>query len=316
MNEPLETAELLAFVKIVEARSLSRAALELGVPRATLGRRLARLETRLSTRLLRRTTRSIAITDAGELLYQRARLVLEAVAQAEASVRNPDDAVRGDLRISVPPLNTPEFGAMLLAFAARYPEVRLHVDYSTRHVDLHREGYDVAIRGSNLPIEPGLIAKVLGRGRLVAVASPAYLKANGTPTSVRDLLRHRCLMGFARGTHAQTHWPRQSGKPVKVQGVLFTNDLLLLAQAAAEGAGIAMLPTFITQPLIETKELVHVLPTILGAESRASIVFAERELMAPQVRAFVDWATQRVPAILERQPKRCEEAVAKRTRTG
>jgi len=121
MTEPLETAELLAFVKIVETRSLSRAALELGVPRATLGRRLARLESRLSTRLLRRTTRSITITDAGELLYQRARLVLEAVAQAEASVRNPDDAVRGDVRVSVPPLNTPEFADMLLAFTARLP---------------------------------------------------------------------------------------------------------------------------------------------------------------------------------------------------
>ncbi len=315
MTEPLETAELLAFVKIVEARSLSRAALELGVPRATLGRRLARLESRLGARLLRRTTRSLAITDAGELLYARARIVLEAVAQAEASVRNPDDAIRGDVRVSVPPLNTPEFADMLLAFTARHPEVRLHVDFSSRHVDLHREGYDVAIRGSNQPLEPGLIAKVLARGRLVAVASPAYLKAHGTPSSVRDLAQHRCLMAFTRGTHAQTHWPRLSGKPVKVEGVLFSNELRLLAQGALGGAGIAMVPIFLVQPLIDAGELVLVLPNVLGAESRASIVFAERELMAPQVRAFVDWVVQHVPAIWDEQPKLCEEAVRRRRRS-
>lgn len=314
MTEPLETAELLAFVKIVEARSLSRAALDLGVPRATLGRRLARLETRLGTRLLRRTTRSIAITDAGELFYQRAKLVLEAVSQAEASVRAPEGGVSGDLRVSVPPLNTPEFADMLLAFAARHPDVRLHVDFSSRHVDLHREGYDVAIRGSNQAIEPGLIAKVLGRGRLVAVASPAYLKRHGTPSSVRDLPRHRCLMLFARGTHTPTHWPRQGGKPIKVQGALFTNELRLLGQAAVSGAGIAMLPAFLVQPLIDDGSLVVVLPNVLSAESRGYVVFAERELMAPQVRAFVDWATERIPLIWDEQPKRCAEEATKRKR--
>src|SRR5690349_4609829 len=103
MHEPLENAELLAFAQAVEARSLSRAAAQLGIPRATLSRRLARLEERLGARLLRRTTRSLTVTDAGEALYRHARLVLEAVADAEASIRRSDDAVRGNLRVSLPP---------------------------------------------------------------------------------------------------------------------------------------------------------------------------------------------------------------------
>src|SRR5688572_19138888 len=121
MADPVETAELLAFAKAVEAHSLSRAAAELAIPRATLSRRLARLEERLGARLLRRTTRSLVLTDAGENLYRHARIVLDAVQSAEASVRQVDDAVRGDLRVSVPPIVTDSFYAMLCAFKERYP---------------------------------------------------------------------------------------------------------------------------------------------------------------------------------------------------
>src|SRR5262245_8216909 len=110
MSEPVETAELLAFARIVEAKSLSRAAAELRVPRATISRRLARLEQHLGVRLLRRTTRSLALTDAGETFYRQARIALDAVAQAEASVqRGQDDTMRGDLRVSVPPLADESF---------------------------------------------------------------------------------------------------------------------------------------------------------------------------------------------------------------
>src|SRR5262249_47658780 len=109
MDDLVETAELLAFARTVDSKSVSRAATELGVPRATVSRRLARLEERLGTRLLRRTTRSLVLTDAGEALYRHARIVLDAVHDAEASVRRTDQAVRGDLRVSVPPIMSPSF---------------------------------------------------------------------------------------------------------------------------------------------------------------------------------------------------------------
>jgi DNA-binding transcriptional LysR family regulator len=106
----------------------------LGIPRATLGRRLARL----AARLVRRTTRSLALTDAGEAFHRHALVVLGAVGHAQASVRHTDDAVRGDLRISVPPILTRGFRVMLVEFAKQYPEVRVQIDFSTRLVDLLR----------------------------------------------------------------------------------------------------------------------------------------------------------------------------------
>src|SRR5215471_5628141 len=139
MSNPLETAELLAFARVVDAKSLSRAAAELGVPRATVGRRLARLEQRLGTRLLRRTTRSLALTDAGELFYRQARIVLDAVAQAEVCVRTDAAVMRGDLRVSLPPVDDESLFEMIAAFANQYPDVRLQIDFSTRLVDLVRE---------------------------------------------------------------------------------------------------------------------------------------------------------------------------------
>src|SRR5438445_8161350 len=120
MADAIETSELVAFTRTVEANSLSRAAAALGAPRATIGRRLARLEKRLGVRLLRRTTRSLALTDAGDALYRHARIVLDAVSNAEASVRRTDGAVRGDLRVSVPPLADETLFDALASFAQRH----------------------------------------------------------------------------------------------------------------------------------------------------------------------------------------------------
>jgi DNA-binding transcriptional LysR family regulator len=295
MDDPVETSELLAFSKTVEAKSVSRAAIELGVPRATISRRLARLEERLGARLLHRTTRSLALTDAGEALYGHARIVLDAVNHAEASVRRTDDAVRGDLRVSVPPIMNLGFYAMICDFAKRYPEVRLHINFSTQHVDLRSGGYDVALRASS-DLEPGLIARTLWRAPVVAVASPTYLAERGTPRSPRELRNHRCLMSFARGEFPQTHWPFADGGKVQVEGAFYSNEITLLCEAALRGLGIAFLPMLLVSELIESGVLVHVLPGVIEADSRVAAVYLEREFVPPQVRAFVDvvaaWAAQ------------------------
>jgi DNA-binding transcriptional LysR family regulator len=289
MSDPLETAELLSFTRTVDARSLSRAAAELGVPRATVSRRLARLEERLGVRLLRRTTRSLVLTDAGEALYRHARIVLDAVEQAEASVRR-DDAIRGDLRVSVPPMAGTSFPAMVCAFMRRYPEVRLQVHFSSRHVDLRRDGYDVAIRAS-AELEPGLIARTLFRTRLVPVAAPSYLAVHGTPRTRKDLRSHRFLMDFARGELPQTHWPLARGGKIQVNGVFSSNSLEMLRDAALQGQGIALLPALFAAPLLEEALLIPVLTDLISAESRIAIVYPEREFIPPQLRAFVDAVT-------------------------
>ena len=301
LHDPVETSELLAFVRTVEARSLSRAAVELRLPRATVSRRLARLEKRLRTRLLRRTTRSLALTDAGAAFLRHARIVLDAVNHAEASVRRVDDVVRGDLRVSVPPMTSDSFFAMVADFAARFPEVRLHLFFSTAAVDLRREGWDVALR-AGASIEPGLVARTLARSRIVAVASPKYLAQHGEPRTHRDLRRHRCLLGYGRDQLPQTHWPSKRGS-LHVEGAFFTNDINLLTDAARRGLGIAILPLWYARPLIEAGSLVQVLPGVLEADSQVAVVYAEREFVPPQVRAFVDALLAWAPGELERIPR-------------
>jgi DNA-binding transcriptional LysR family regulator len=289
MNDPLENAELLAFATAADARSLSRAAAELGIPRATLGRRLARLEQRLGARLLRRTTRSLALTDAGEALYRHARIVLDAVRHAEASVRRTDNAIRGDLRVSVPTQMPVSFHVMVCRFAHQHPEVRLQIHFASQMVDLHRGGYDVALR-AGMEIQPGLIARTIARSVMIAVAAPAYLAAHGVPRTPADLSRHRCLLGFARGELPQTHWPLRGGGTLHVEGCLFANDIVLQQHAALSGVGIALLPLLIAQPALDRGKLVRVLPGSVEVETRFAAVYPEREFVPPQVRAFVDAA--------------------------
>ena len=287
MTDPVETAELVAFTKTVEANSLSRAAAELGVPRATVGRRLARLEERLGTRLLRRTTQSLVLTEVGEVFYQQACLALQAVRLAEQSVRMSDDVVRGDLRVSVPPMMNPSFHAMLSEFAASHPALRVHVHTSSQHVDVLHGGYDVALRASS-QIQPGLIARTLFRDPMIAVAAPAYLADRGAPQTQRDLRAHRCLLGFTRGELPQVHWPLVSGGKLQVDGAFFSNDIALLCDAAVRGLGIALLPQSLVAPHMESGALVQVLANVVGAEMQIALVYPERAFLPPQVRAFID----------------------------
>ncbi len=287
MYTPVETAELQAFVKTVDAKSLSRAAKELGAPRATISRRLSRLELRLGARLITRTTRTLVLTDAGESLYRHARIVLDAVSTAEASVRRESGTISGDLRVSVPPVMPRSFFDMISEFARRHPAVRLQVQFGSAHVDLRRDGYDVALRAA-AELPPGLVARTLVRVPLQAVASPAYLATHGEPHTPRDLRAHACLMGFARGELPDTHWPLLGGGVVRVASAFSSNEISLLLHAALRGHGIALLPSIITEVHVATGALIHVLGGHIGRETRVAVVYEEREFTPPQVRVFVD----------------------------
>jgi DNA-binding transcriptional LysR family regulator len=309
MTDPLETAEIAAFARAVEARSLSRAAAELGVPRATLSRRLARLERRLGVRLLRRTTRSLTLTDAGESFYRHSRSVLEAVRTAEESVRRVDDAVRGTLRVSVPPLLPPSFRELVCDFMARYPEVKLSVHAQSRHVDLQRDGYDVALRATSA-LEPGLIARRLAREPVLCVAAPTYLTTHGAPRTRRELTKHRCLMGFSRGELPESDWRFASGAALHVDGIFHSNEIALLRTAAVRGLGIAYLPLTAVFADLERGALVPVLPKLLRGEAVIALVHLEREFVPPVLRAFIDAVVEWAPSELGRAvPELCRSAL-------
>ena len=291
MLDLLETAELVAFTRTVEAGSLSRAAKELGIPRATLGRRLARLEERLGVRLIRRTTRSIRVTPAGEALLLHARVALGAVRDAVTAARQEDGLIRGLVRFASLPLGRVSHDALICAFVEAHPGVQLHVDVSARFVRFSEADYDVALRAGDT-VEQGLVSRRLTRMAMVAIASPGYLARYGTPTRVEDLPAHRCLLGFLRGTAPNHYWPLRGGGSARVEGVLVSNDVHLLREAVARGLGIAMLPMIIAEALLLTGEAVPVLEGILEGESQIAVVYPEKAFLSPVVRAFIDVLVQ------------------------
>jgi DNA-binding transcriptional LysR family regulator len=134
------------------------------------------------------------------------------------------------------------------------------------------------------------------------VASPEYLAEMGTPQSVKELRHHRCLAGFARGELPEATWPAGRGV-VRIEAVFSSNDLMLLREAALAGLGIALLPMLVIADALDGGALVPVLPGVLETENRAAVVYVERELVAPQVRAFIDAMLAWAPT-LERQMQR------------
>lgn len=287
--DPPETSELAAFVAVAAAGSVSAGALELRVPRATISRRLARLEERLGARLMHRTTRQLRLTEAGEELFGHARAILQTVDAAVQAVHPEDSLPRGLLRVSLPPSDNLRVAGMLIDFAERFPKVELEVMTTTLHEDLVARNIDVALRaGRNL--DPGLMARQLAVADVLAVASPRYLASAGHPADAGELAGRQCLVGFARGERPATHWPLRDGGQVRVGGRIISNDLALLTAAALRGLGIALLPRVVCQAALDAGALTPVLPGVVGATSVIALVYPDRRLLKPATRAFIEHA--------------------------
>ena len=278
---------LRELVVVLEEGSISAAARRLGLPRATLSRRLSALESALGVRLLHRGTRRLVATPAGEQLFVRARRIVIDTGEAWAAIRQLDDTPRGLLRVSTN--LTTNTRTLFAEFARDYPEVRLEVTSSERHVDLVAEGIDVAIRGGEIA-DPKLIARRLFSDRSVAVASPEYLERRGTPRRPRDLEGHDLIVGFGGTAAPDQSWPLVEGGQVRVSHRHASSDMHLRIAWAIAGLGIAMAPRGLVAPEVEADRLAYVLETRLGAPAPLSLVYVDRELQPPQVRAFIERA--------------------------
>jgi DNA-binding transcriptional LysR family regulator len=284
----LSTDRLREFVAVVDQQSISAGARKLGVPRATLSRRITALETDLSVRLMHRNTRRLVMTEAGQELYRRARRIVSDTDAAWAAVQRLDDVPRGLLRVSVASVFNPQ---LFIDFVRDYPEVELEVRVDTRHVDLVAEGIDVAVRFGPVD-DAALIVRRLWVGDSIAVASPSYLARHGEPSQPKQLADHECIVGFAGTWAPRRAWPRIGGGEVAVGGRLTGNDVGLARDAAVAGLGIALLPRIIVADQLRDGSLVHVLRNMVGRDDPASIVYADREFIEPKVRAFVDRAAE------------------------
>lgn len=281
---------LTDFVAIVDAGSVSAAARELGMPRATLSRRLSRLEDRLGVRLVHRTTRKLAPSPAGVELYRRARHILANAREAEEAVRRLDGVPRGLLRVSTVPVVDPLLGDLVLSFMERWPEVQLELSSTPRHVDLIAEGYDCALRGG-LVRDQGLVARTIRSSRVSAWASTAYLATHGSPLTRDALSDHECIRSFdAVSARPVNVWPCFDGTSVPIRGRLATSDMTLVIHAVVRGRGIGLIPEEALKVLDDEvrSTLEPVLYDTVGMAGRLSVVYPEREHLDPKVRAFID----------------------------
>lgn len=277
---------LREFLEVTRAGSISEAARRMGLPRATLSRRIASLEADLGVRLLLRRTTRLALTRPGEELLKRAqRVVVDADAAWEA-VRRLDDIPRGLLRVSV---TGPHFLRLFTSFLRDFPEVVLEVQSTTRHVDLLAEGVDVAVRIGPVR-DQDLIARQVYSDRLIVVASPEYLGRAGRPLRAMDLTRHDCIVGFSGAWAPSAKWPRWNGGTVPVAGRFSANEVEHIRDAAIEGIGCALIASAVVAEDIGEGRLEPILEDEVGADLPVSLVYADREFIDPKVREFVDRA--------------------------
>ena len=287
---------LREFLEVTRAGSISEAARRLGLPRATLSRRIASLEADLGIRLLIRRTTRLALTRPGEELLKRAqRVVVDADAAWEA-VRRLDDIPRGLLRVSV---TGPYLLRLFTDFLRAFPDVILEVQSTTRHVDLLAEGVDVAMRIGPIR-DQDLIARQVHSDRLIVVASPDYLGRAGVPERASDLSRHECIVGFSGEWAPNPRWPLWRGGTVPVAGRLSANEIEHIRGAAIEGIGCALVASAVVAEDVGKGRLVPVLEDEVGAELPVSLVYADRKFIDPKVREFVDRAARVIASEMPR----------------
>ncbi len=285
---------MAVFVQVVEARGFSAAARALGVSKSAISKEIARLEDRLGTRLLNRTTRRLSLTETGAVFYERcSRLVAEA-AEAERAVLDLDTEPRGLLKLSAPM----SFGQLHLApaiieLAALHPALRVDMTLDDRVIDLVAEGFDVAVRIADLPPST-LVARKLAINRRAVCAAPAYLVKHGMPREPHDLIRHNCLHYTYLTSGSDWRFRGPDGAiTVRVSGTFSANNGDVLRQAALAGLGLILTPTFLVDTDLRSGALVPVLRPFCDADTAIYAVYPQTRHLSPKVRAFVDFLVKR-----------------------
>ncbi len=284
---------MTVFVEVVERGSLTAAAEALDMSRAMVTRYLAEVERWLGARLLHRTTRRISLTGPGEAALLRFRQMLAIGEELHGELASDNPEPHGVLRVTASvSFGQSHLAAAVAGFVQRYPLTRVELLLVDRMVNLVEERVDVAVRISRA-IDPNLIARPLAQCHSVLCASPAYLAAHGSPATADALAAHNCLTHHYVG---KSVWQLQrDGRTVSVAvgGNISANEASLLVEAVRAGAGIAMLPIYQIGPLLESGELVRVLPEYeLDAMGLYAVYVSRRQLPAV-MRSFLDFLVER-----------------------
>ena len=285
-----EFAEMSAFAAIAEQKSFAKAASLLGIGRSTLSQNLRSLEERLGVRLLNRTTRSVALTEAGARLLARVRPALDELTAATGEVRDHGDAPSGLLRLVVqPPVATFMIAPMLARFMRAYPAVQLDVAVVKMPGDIVKDGFDAGIRLGEQVERDMLAMRVMGEGRFLVVASPDYLAGHPAPKTPRDLRDHDCIRNRLPNGVVFGWDFSKNGRVVHaaVTGRLIVNDIELSIRAVRDGLGLAyLLRDYIADDLAAGR-LVPVLDDWTPSMSGFFLYHSSRRRMTAPLKAFI-----------------------------
>lgn len=286
---------LIAFASAVQAGSFSAAGRQLGLSASAVGKAVERLELRVGTRLLNRTTRSLALTDEGKVLYHYANSVLNDLREAERELGMREHTPRGHLRITAAPVLGRRYLLPALAgFHELYPDVVVNISIDSHHVDIIEAGYDLALWAGELE-DSSLQARRLGSYALVTCASPAYLAQYGIPTSPADLEYHRCI--YYRHTDNERLEPwRFHGKliPKPASSNHVINDADSLVSIAIAGLAIVQVPYYMVRAEIAERRLLEVLRDQAAPTRGIFLVWPPLSAQVPRVRVVIDFITERL----------------------
>lgn len=288
------------FVRVTELSSFTQAAASLGLPKASVSEHVRDLELLLGARLLNRTTRKVSVTQDGLALYQRCKDMLADMDDMENMFRLDGTVLAGRLRIDMPTVAARQLVMPWLGeFLATYPNIQIEVSSTDRRVDLVREGFDCVLRAGDVQ-DPSLIARYLGTVPMVNCASPAYLRAHGTPQSVDELARHRLVhyvttlgarsSGFEYVLDGQLH-------QLPMAGNVTVNNTEAFQGACLGGLGIAQMPLSGARAYLAAGTLVAVLPQHVAPPMPIALMYTHRRDLPKRTRVFMDWLS----ALIERE---------------
>ena len=281
---------IAVFVGVINAGSFTAAAHALGHSTSYVSKTITRLEKRLGSRLLNRTTRTISLTDAGRAYYERCSQIVIDAENAERSINQLQENPGGLLRINAPA----SFGSkylldVLSQFMHRYPEVKLEVEFNDRFIDVVAEGYDVVIRVGEIK-DSNLVARKFTSSRGVVVASPDYLKDKGCPKRAEDLVQHDCIAYSLLPTPTQWVFYKDGVRSsVTIDPRAMCNSPDIEVAMVVQGIGITRLPLFTCEKEVASGELQIILEDYDQLKYDVYAVYPHRQYLTAKVRAFVDF---------------------------
>lgn len=304
---------IATFVRVVEAKSFSAAAQQLGMTPSGVSRAISRLEEQVNARLLFRTTRTLKPTEEGTLFYARCKDILADLTEAKESLSSARSLPSGNLRVAVPTsIGRSALIPNFAAFGALYPDIRLELSMRDYVFDLNEEGFDCAIRIGELE-DSSLIARKLGYFNNALFASPEYLQRHGRPTRIDELKQHKLInyVDAMSGRPLQWQFDTPGGRvALDIDAHMLINDGESVLQAAAAGLGIIHAPYCLAAHLLNEGRLEPVMTDTSFLGSPVWILYPQKRHLSARVQAFIEWTASLFSVTCEPMRKRIEAADA------